>query len=78
MIVKIGTKLYETDFQFKDLQIFYSLGVGASIVDVINNGADYANKNRHTIPGNPAGSSKALVELRIEELYVDGKGLKCL
>jgi hypothetical protein len=71
MIVRIGSKLYATDFEIKDLHIFYSLGVGSSLAEVINNGAARAYTDRWAIPGNPAGSTKALTEVYVEELYVE-------
>lgn len=70
MYVREGNRIYSTDFELKDLHVFYQLGVGNSIVEIINCGAQRAMNNRWGTPGNPAGSNMALVEVYIDELYV--------
>lgn len=78
MIIRDGTRLYETNFTDYDLRIFWELGKGSTIVEVLNDGAKYCKDNRHNLPGYPAGSDMALVEVHPVEVFAPNGRLKLL
>lgn len=75
MIVKIGGRIYETQFSLEDLLLFEGHGewrnsAGGStalLADKINNGALYCLNRRHYTSHHHAGSLCALVEVDLKE-----------
>ncbi len=63
MIVKIGTRIYETDFSVDDLWTFYKYGVGYTVQDKIIDGGRYFYFNRRISKEQLAGSQQAIVEI---------------
>lgn len=69
MIIKIGTRIYETDFSIEDLYTFYKYGNGYTIEDKILDGGRYFYFNRKVSTEKLAGSNQAIVE--INPVYIN-------
>lgn len=65
MYIKIGSIVYETDFQLEDLLTFYKYGYGTNTADKINDGGRYFWSKRTETNEKIAGSNMAIVPIGI-------------